>query len=241
MTFQQSNLEVFLVWYKVLVKELVGGLKDLIFPKFCLICNRGGQEICQDCKLFWITKPTKIKLDNTYLFYVKDYDAPAASVILLAKESANKKAINLIALSIFLSIKALLNDLKLEGPINIVTIPSSNKTIMRRGRNYIGDICNEVIKLLSNDSIKAINTPLLTQVRRVRDQSQLNKVERLRNLENAYGLKIKQLDISSCILMDDLITTGSSIFEAIRALSDAKITILGAATACAVGRKSLIR
>lgn len=223
------------------MKELIWGLLELVFPKFCIICYRSGDEICLECGSYWVAKPNKINLGETKLYFVKDYDSQAAKVTLLAKENHNKEAINLISFSIFLSIKALINESKLSGTINIVTIPSSSKTIMKRGRDNISDICNKVIKLLRKDGINANNTPVLTQVRRVRDQSKLNRVERIRNLDYAYGLKNKQLDGNSCILMDDLITTGSSLSEAIRALTEAKITILGAVTACAVGRKSLIR
>lgn len=223
------------------MKELLWGLSQLVFPKFCIICCRGGAEICIECRSNWEAKPHKIKLGDTDLYFIKDYDSVAAKVTLLAKENHNKEAINLISLSIFLSIRALVNESKLSGTINIVTIPSSAKTIMKRGRDNISDICNKVVELLRKDGVNANNTPVLTQVRRVQDQSKLNRVERMRNLDYAYGLKNKMLDGHSCILMDDLITTGSSLSEAIRALSEAKITILGAVTACAVGRKSLIR
>lgn len=223
------------------MKELIWGFSELVFPKFCIICCRGGVKICLECSSNWTAKPHKIKLGDTNLYFIKDYDSEAAKVTLLAKENHNKEAINLISFSIFLSIKALISESKLSQTINIVTIPSSAKTIMKRGRDNISDICNKVIELLRKEGINANNSPVLTQVRRVLDQSKLNRVERIRNLDYAYGLKKKQLDGNSCILMDDLITTGSSLSEAIRALSEAKITILGAVTACAVGRQSLIR
>jgi len=41
-------------------------------------------------------------------------------------------------------------------------------------------------------------------------------------------------------LIDDLITTGASMLEGVRALSEAKITIAAGVTACAVGHISLI-
>jgi orotate phosphoribosyltransferase len=43
------------------------------------------------------------------------------------------------------------------------------------------------------------------------------------------------------ILIDDLVTTGASIQEGVRALTEAKITVDAVVTACAVGRNSLIR
>ncbi len=158
---------------------------------------------------------------------MRNYDKESSKVILLAKEGSNKKAIQLISLSLFTLIQSLTYELNLYNPINIVTIPSSGRSIMKRGRNYIDEVCIEVIKLLRSSSIHAFNTPVLNHVRKVKDQSNLNKIQRFNNLENAYSLKDQSLVGGTCILMDDLITTGSSISEAIRALSEAKITILG--------------
>jgi orotate phosphoribosyltransferase len=69
--------------------------------------------------------------------------------------------------------------------------------------------------------------------------------------KNNYQLKIQKtkgmFEASSCeipqgavYLIEDLITTGASMLEGVRALSEAKITIAAGVTACAVGRISLI-
>jgi ComF family protein len=223
------------------VRDIVISLKELVFPKICFLCSKSGFELCPDCELPWVGVPNKINFKNLRLFYMRNYDKESSKVILFAKEASNKKAIQLISLSLFTLIKSLIYELTLANPINIVTIPSSRRSIMKRGRNHIDEVCTEVVKLLRSSSIQAFNTPVLKHAREVKDQSNLNKIQRFNNLENAYSLIDQSLVGSTCILMDDLITTGSSISEAIRALSEAKITILGVVTACAVERNSLIR
>ncbi len=223
------------------MRDIIIGLKELVFPKICLLCSKSGFELCPDCELPWVGVPNKINFKDLRLFYMRNYDKESSKVILFAKEASNKKAIQLISLSLFTLIKSLIYELTLANPINIVTIPSSRRSIMKRGRNHINEVCTEVVKLLRSSSIQAFNTPVLKHAREVKDQSNLNKIQRFNNLENAYSLIDQSLVGSTCILMDDLITTGSSISEAIRALSEAKITILGVVTACAVERNSLIR
>ncbi len=223
------------------MRDIVISLKELVFPKICFLCSKSGFELCPDCELPWVGVPNKINFKNLRLFYMRNYDKESSKVILFAKEASNKKAIQLISLSLFTLIKSLIYELTLANPINIVTIPSSRRSIMMRGRNHIDEVCTEVVKLLRSSSIQAFNTPVLKHAREVKDQSNLNKIQRFNNLENAYSLIDQSLVGSTCILMDDLITTGSSISEAIRALSEAKITILGVVTACAVERNSLIR
>ena len=223
------------------MRDIVIVLKELVFPKICFLCSKSGFELCPECELPWVGVPNKINFKNFRLFYMRNYDIESSKVILTAKEASNKKAIQLISLSIFTLIKSLIYELTLANPINIVTIPSFRRSIMKRGRNHIDEVCTEVVRLLRSSSIQAFNTPVLKHAREVKDQSNLNKIQRFNNLENAYSLIDQSLVGSTCILMDDLITSGSSISEAIRALSEAKITILGVVTACAVERNSLIR
>jgi predicted amidophosphoribosyltransferase len=60
-------------------------------------------------------------------------------------------------------------------------------------------------------------------------------------MSHAFLAKSSPISQSAVILIDDLVTTGASIQEGVRALAEAKITIDAVVTACAVGRKSLIR
>jgi len=61
------------------------------------------------------------------------------------------------------------------------------------------------------------------------------------NMQNAFIVN-KFIKFPGWIFpIDDLITTGASIKEGVRALAQAKITVNGIITACAVGRNSLIR
>jgi len=69
----------------------------------------------------------------------------------------------------------------------------------------------------------------------------LNSLQRKENMSHAFLAKSSPISQSSVILIDDLVTTGASIQEGVRALTEAKITIDAVVTACAVGRKSLIR
>jgi predicted amidophosphoribosyltransferase len=99
----------------------------------------------------------------------------------------------------------------------------------------------QVIKELSQINVQAYYQPILFIQKKIKDQSNLNSKARRKNIESAYRVNGSVISQSPTILVDDLITTGSSIQEALRALRDAKITIDAVITACAVGRNSLIR
>jgi predicted amidophosphoribosyltransferase len=175
------------------------------------------------------------------LFFGTQYDETTSPVILAAKESGNREAIKLIAKSITRSIIFAISNLGISQPINLVTIPSQLSAIRRRGRDHIKDLAHEVIIQLKRQNIDAIYLPILKPTKKIKDQSDLNGLQRKENMNHAFLVKSSLISQSAVILIDDLVTTGASIQEAVRALAEAKITIDAVVTGCAVGRNSLIR
>jgi len=80
---------------------------------------------------------------------------------------------------------------------------------------------------------------ILQHQRAVRDQSQLNSQQRMSNIAGAFSISnnlVKAGDFGNTrplILVDDLVTTGSTLAEAIRALRTAGFEVLGAVTGAA--------
>jgi predicted amidophosphoribosyltransferase len=216
-------------------------LKDLIYPRFCLSCHRYGDFICLECEALWLAKPRKTKVLGIDHFFTEDYNENSTRVILAAKESGNKVAVKLLANAIARSIKFAVLEKKFEGQLNLVTIPSQKNTIRSRGRNHISDLASQVVIILSNMSLTAKYFPLLGLAKKSKDQSNLNSRERLVNMKNAFIVNNSLNSQDGIFLIDDLITTGASIMEGVRAVGEAKITVNGIITACAVGRNSLIR
>lgn len=82
---------------------------------------------------------------------------------------------------------------------------------------------------------------LLVHTKKVRDQAGLNSQERQRNLEGVFELREGTMEARPIILIDDVITTGSTLTNAILAIRERNMTVLGAATACASAHQLLIR
>ncbi len=219
----------------------IHSLKELIYPSICLCCGKTGVKICHNCSKYWLANPNKSKVESNCLFFVTTYDETTSPIILAAKESGNREAIKLIARSIASSISFAILNLGIAQPINLVTIPSQLSAIRRRGRDHIKDLVQEVITQLHNQNIDANYLPILKPIKKIKDQSDLNGLQRKENMSQAFIVKSSPISQSAVILIDDLVTTGASIHEGVRALSEAKITVDAVVTACAVGRNSLIR
>jgi predicted amidophosphoribosyltransferase len=98
-----------------------------------------------------------------------------------------------------------------------------------RGRNFMVEITKSVA---AERSIKALD--ILQHNRSVRDQSKLDSDSRSINIAGAISAKLSGLpaagNIEPLIVVDDLITTGATLAEGIRALRTAGFTVLGAVT-----------
>lgn len=216
-------------------------LKDLIYPRFCISCQKYGDFICLKCTASWFVKPRKTKVVGIDHYFVEDYNEYSARIILASKESGNRIAINLLANAVAKSISFAVLEKKFRAQINLVSIPSQKNIIRSRGRDHISDLISQVIVALSGMGFTANYLPILSLAKKSKDQSTLNSGERLVNMQNAFIVNNSLNSQDGIFLIDDLITTGASIKEGVRALTEAKITVNGIITACAVGRNSLIR
>ena len=220
------------------------GLVSLAFPEHCLNCNRVGEPLCIECRENWICNSKFIKGEVFPVFARVTYDELAAKVVLAGKESALKSAKKLLAGALADATLKLCNHLDIsEGRIEFVPIPSSRRARMRRGEDFIYELAKLTRDELSNVAplIDFRITPALKVNRSISDQSRLSESERDLNLSGAFSIDTNLQRSSRLLILDDVITTGSTLREAYRALKERNLTVLGAVTACASKRRLLIR
>ncbi len=118
--------------------------------------------------------------------------------------------------------------------IVLVPIPSAASTVRRRGFDATASMARLAARRLRGRYTVTVRSAL-TQGRRVADQAGLGAAARRENLAGAFRLR-RPISTGAAVLVDDLVTTGSSLTEAARVLREAGITVLGAATVAATVR-----
>ena len=206
------------------------------------MCSVPNSELCSECEKRWSSQASRIRFERVPAFSVVSYDEKVSRVVLKAKEDRNKAARNLVAQTITKSLLALERCIEVKKYL-LVPIPSSKEAIKRRGESFLHPIMNQVVNLhRSSRDGKALNVDwveILTYRKKVRDQAGLSSAERSANLNSAFRVA-HYLD-SPVILVDDVVTTGATLNNAINALRERKMTVLGAITACASAHQLLIR
>ncbi|MEN9524024.1 MAG: hypothetical protein RL536_93 [Candidatus Parcubacteria bacterium] len=104
----------------------------------------------------------------------------------------------------------------------IVPMPITSRRRKERGYNQCELIVDEMVRLDTTDKI-TIEKNLLTRVHHTSRQTMKGRVERVESAKGIFGVNIEVLDkvINKklhVIVIDDVITTGSTMFEAIETL-----------------------
>jgi predicted amidophosphoribosyltransferase len=115
-----------------------------------------------------------------------------------------------------------------------VPIPSAAGAVRRRGFDATASMARLAARRLRVRYSVTVRSAL-TQRRRVADQAGLDAAARHENLAGAFRLR-RPISTGAAVLVDDLVTTGSSLTEAARVLRAAKIPVFGAATVAATVR-----
>ena len=189
--------------------RFMGEISQLLFPELCVGCGQGKGLLCKLCAAEWSGRPIANHIDGIQLLSASYYSHSISKIILRAKEDNDRRARLLIANSISQFV---------AEPMNIIPIPSRKAALRRRGFDHSYLLAQEVARLSGG-----IVQRILKVGRPIRDQTSVSHEERFANLSGAYSAKSGNQPTRPVVLIDDLVTTGSSMREAIRALKDAGI------------------
>jgi competence protein ComFC len=215
-------------------------LLDLIFPKECLGCNREGSYLCKQCL-------AQVNFTEEFYCALCKKPSPEGRICQNCQKETNLKAIwvaadynNKILQDLihalkynyleeisddlaklifgYLQEKNILSQFQLT-PDNavLVPVPLHQKRYLARGFNQSELLANKISKFTSIKS-----SGLLARQKNTETQINLKRKERQANVREAFKLKENNSDINKkIILIDDVVTTGSTLKECAKVLGDA--------------------
>jgi predicted amidophosphoribosyltransferase len=216
---------------------------DLLLGSRCHGCEQPWWGICPSCRQQLASRrpffTTPVPCPDGFPVTVASsaYDPILRGVINAHKERQALTLTSLLAERLALSVHALLTTepcAALAVRIVLVPIPSAARAIRRRGFDATASMARLAAHRLRLRYPMTVRSAL-TQGRRVADQAGLRAADRHENLVGAFRLG-KPITTDVAVLVDDLVTTGSSLTEAARVLQAARIRVLGAATVAATVR-----
>ena len=211
-------------------------LLDLLFPQLCCGCslplnashNRKNLSLCSECQRLWNGRIRCGDIARIPYLHQASYHSSVRNVVLRAKEENDSSAREVLAHAIARCILAA----QLTGHFLLIAVPSARAA--NRSRGYIhGDLlAHRVGNLLDVEVVKGG----LLHGRTVRDQTGLSASQRFENVTNSFQVSHKARNIGApLVVIDDVVTTGSSMREAVRALKAADIGVLALISAVGTG------
>ncbi|MDP2586379.1 MAG: ComF family protein [Candidatus Komeilibacteria bacterium] len=213
------------------IKKTIDFILTLIFPIECLGCNKEDIYLCDEClaKIKIYDQPPVFEHPLTHLngiIYATDYKQKLLQQIIhnfkfrYIKELAEPLAKILAEFwTNYINSVETRNCASLQNdkPI-IIPVPLNKKRLLERGFNQAELIAKIFASqfnypLFSNAIIRSKNTP---------HQVGLNKKERLTNVKNSFAITDPELIKDRIvILIDDVVTTGSTLEEIAKTLKQA--------------------
>lgn len=205
---------------------------ELVLGARCPGCERPRLGVCPACAA---------RIRGCRPFLVPGQPAPVAAagvyagslrgVLLAAKERSALGMIPLLGSRLAAAVAVLALGEELSGPLLLVPVPSARAQVAQRGIDLTRSLARSAASELSRAGLPTSVAVGLELARRPQDQSDLGRDARWVNLAGAFrgrpGL------VGQLVIVDDIVTTGATLAESVRALTEAGSQVRGAATVAA--------
>ncbi|KPL34876.1 phosphoribosyltransferase [Streptomyces anulatus] len=220
-------------------------LSGLLLPVACAGCGRPRTELCTACGAALHGAPARLVRPSPRppglpaVYAAAPYENAVRAVLLAHKERGALGLAGVLGRALAGCVRAGAGRPGDAGPLLLVPVPSARSSTAARGHDPVRRIAAAAARDLRRAGLPAQVLPLLRQRRAVADQSGLGARQRRANLAGAleltagggrlvrHGLPRHELHrhgllrLGRVILVDDLLTTGSTLAEAARAVGEA--------------------
>lgn len=216
----------------------VGG--ELVLGAHCPGCGASGLGVCAGCRTAIAVRPVAVAGLPPGLPAVVAggrYDGELRRLLLAAKERDALGAVPVLAERLAVALARLLLDRPelAAGGLLIVPVPTARAAAAERGLDLTSALARLAARRLRGTGLDVRASAGLRQVRRPADQADLGREGRLANLAGAFTAG--RLPPGELLLVDDIVTTGATLVEAVRALRAAGREPFAVATVAATTRR----
>jgi len=229
--------------------RLGSALLDLVVPLGCAGCARPsiGQAVCERCAVALggparEVRPRPVPTGLPPVAAVGAYDGVLRELILAHKEHGRLALARPLGLALARAAAYQVAAAGAEATgLTLVPVPSQRRTTRHRGHDPVLRMAAVAAGSLRTLGVVARVDPVLRVRRRVADQAGLGATERQANVAGALAVRpgaAARLGGGPVIVVDDVLTTGSTLAEAARALQSGQAQVVGAAVICATRRRA---
>jgi ComF family protein len=218
---------------------------DLLLGSTCVGCSRPGTALCSRCGvalegLPFRTSPSPCPPGLSCVVAVADYDGVARAALIAHKERGRFGLSRPLGRALALSVFGVLSvsEPPASAVVHLVPVPSRAHVVRDRGHDPLLRIARQCGRVLRRSGVAASVDAALRLRRTVVDQSELAAEDRARNLDGAFTTRRRSFEGVTVVVVDDIVTTGATAAEAVRALRASGAQVLGVAVVAATRRRT---
>jgi ComF family protein len=201
-------------------QHLVTQLLDVLAPPLCAACDAqvaSAESFCPSCRLPAPRERGHDELASVPLIVVGPYEEPLSTAITRFKYGGRPELSRPLARLLLTPFA----ELSLPQSTALVPVPLHPKRLASRGYNQAALLAQE----LARGSRRSCHPRLLARTRDTEHQVGKSRSLRLTNAEGAFELRYR--GPSSVVLVDDVITTGSTVRACAQALAAGGVRLAG--------------
>lgn len=209
-----------LTYYNYYMIKILSQLLDLIYKKRCYFCgcSKENTKMCSKCFQKIKILPSKIikNIDKIPVYSATVYEKEVQKLIRGIKYHRQKELAFFQAKIMYDFWKKLSIS---ENKYTIVPVPLFVEREKKRKYNQMVLVAQEFSNLTGYD----VNTKLIKRVKNTKPQYKLSKNEREKNLKDAFLCNLENYNNEKILIIDDILTTGSTAKEIIKTLKTADL------------------
>ena len=190
---------------------------DFLLPTPCVICSKLGAPICEKCLTGFQANFRIIELAGVKGFSICDYTPDVALIVNNLKEKGVTSLTPYLAkLSLEYWPTELVN-------VILIPVPSSSFNTKKRGFAHTTLISKGLARKIPNGSFREV----LKSAKPRSDQVGLSPTQRIQNIREAFRADLRGFQPKGrpLVLVDDVLTSGATMAEAIACLQAAGLEI----------------
>ena len=199
------------------INSIFRDLSGLLVQNYCYFCGKIEEIICHECVISNLELAKIQYIQNIPILTMTIKDKTFSKLITSYKDEGVSNLVEPFSKILSVGLKFFSK----HQQVKVVNVPSTSKAILKRGFDPISLMTESACLMAGRRFI--YEKRLLVNQRERKDQASLNFQQRKLNTENAF--KANFAETKPVIIVDDLITTGTSITQSIFALRAKKINI----------------
>lgn len=229
---------------------MVAAALDLLSGSRCVGCERPGPVLCASCReavrarprpCGWSPLPASLAASGAVVWAGADYAGLWSRLIVAYKERGRAGLAAPLGRVLAEVVSAAANGAG-SAALELVPVPSTRASSRRRGRDPVAGLAAAAALQLRSSGAACRVAHRLSHRRSVQDQAGLTAAERSQNLRGALTVPAAasargQPPVRVRVVVDDVLTTGATVDEAVRALVSAGWPVAAVAAVAATPRR----